>query len=110
MWKQPWVWDIAKQVLGGLFALLVAFGIIRPAIRSLMKREASAHAGEVAVNADGTLALPPGGSASQQAFPHPGQVAGQLAPPASEMERVKQFAMQDPKLAAQVVKSWVNQE
>jgi flagellar biosynthesis/type III secretory pathway M-ring protein FliF/YscJ len=28
----------------------------------------------------------------------------------NEMERVKQFAAQDPKLAAQVVKSWVNQE
>jgi flagellar M-ring protein FliF len=111
IWKQPWVWDIAKQVAGGLFALLVAFGIIRPAIKSLMKREAASSTGQVAVNADGTLALPPGASGMQAALPGPNQAAGQIsAPSMNEMERVKQFAAQDPKLAAQVVKSWVNQE
>ncbi len=35
IWEQPWVWDLGKQVLGGLFVLLVLLIIVRPAVRTL---------------------------------------------------------------------------
>ncbi|MEQ8663403.1 MAG: flagellar basal-body MS-ring/collar protein FliF, partial [Gammaproteobacteria bacterium] len=38
LWEQPWVWSVGKQVLGGLFALFVLFGVIRPTVKSLMTR------------------------------------------------------------------------
>ena len=107
IWKQAWVLDLGKQLLGGLFALIVAFGVIRPAIRTLTRREVVVPPGGGPVmNADGTLALPAGAALPAGGA---GQVA-QLAAPRdqSELDRVKALASQDPKLAAQVVKGWVN--
>src|SRR5690606_7594958 len=37
-WTQPWFWEILKQVLAGLFILLLIFGVIRPTIKSLANR------------------------------------------------------------------------
>jgi len=108
VWKQAWVIDLGKQVLGGLFALIVAFGVIRPAIRALMRREVVVPNGaEPVMNADGSLSLPAGAGAS---LPGGAGALAQLAPPRdqSELDRVKVLASQDPKLAAQVVKGWVN--
>ena len=36
-WRQPWFWDIVKQVLAGLFLLILIFGIVRPIIRNLIE-------------------------------------------------------------------------
>lgn len=35
-WRQPWFWDIVKQVLAGLFLLIILFGVVRPIVRNLM--------------------------------------------------------------------------
>ena len=117
LWKQPWVLDVGKQILGGLFALILAFGVIRPAIRALTRKEAGMPANiQPMLNADGTLAIPSGAAA----LPSPAQMAqagantARLGAPASgtssEIDRVKQLAAQDPKVAAQVVKNWVSAE
>lgn len=108
IWKQPWVWDLGKQLGGALIALIVAFGVIRPAIRNLMRKEPLAAA--PMVSPDGTLALPAGAAGVPQLPQH--GVAGQLPAPGSvtDTDRVKHLAAQEPKLAAQVVKSWVNAE
>ncbi|WP_232819274.1 flagellar basal-body MS-ring/collar protein FliF [Saccharospirillum mangrovi] len=37
-YTQPWFWEIAKQILAGLFVLILVFGILRPALRSLLSR------------------------------------------------------------------------
>src|SRR5690606_39473774 len=37
-WTQPGFWEILKQVLAGLFILLLIFGVIRPTIKSLANR------------------------------------------------------------------------
>jgi flagellar biosynthesis/type III secretory pathway M-ring protein FliF/YscJ len=61
------------------------------------------------MNADGSLSLPAGAGAS---LPGGAGSVAQLAPPRdqSELDRLKLLASQDPKLAAQVVKGWVNAE
>lgn len=37
-YTEPWFWDIARQILAGLFVLVLIFGILRPAIRSLLSK------------------------------------------------------------------------
>jgi flagellar M-ring protein FliF len=37
-YTQPWFWDIAKQILAGLFVLILVFGILRPALKNLLNR------------------------------------------------------------------------
>jgi len=37
-WTQPWFWEIMKQVLAGLFILVLIFGVIRPTIKSIANR------------------------------------------------------------------------
>ncbi|BCE01338.1 flagellar basal-body MS-ring/collar protein FliF [Marinicellulosiphila megalodicopiae] len=37
-WEQPWFWDNAKQILGGLFVLIMIFGVLRPAVKNLMEK------------------------------------------------------------------------
>jgi flagellar M-ring protein FliF len=107
IWQQAWVWDIAKQVVGGLFVLFLVFGILKPAIKNMMNKEITLH---------------------QTALAGPSGVAGQLTDDskdesATEMKaleaapeydksisNVKEMVSTDPKLAAQVVRSWVGEE
>lgn len=37
-WTQPWFWEIMKQVLAGLFLLVLIFGVIRPTIASIANK------------------------------------------------------------------------
>ncbi|MEX2482280.1 MAG: flagellar basal-body MS-ring/collar protein FliF [Gammaproteobacteria bacterium] len=117
LWERPWIWSVGKQVLGGLFALFVLFGVIRPAVKSLMARPAGslaaahdgARAGEV-LSGGGQRQL---GGDGERAALLPGQ-AGSTQPllASSEVDpnidQVKQFVAQDPKIAAQVIKGWVS--
>ena len=36
-YTQKWFWDIVKQALGGLFVLILIFGVFRPALRNLIE-------------------------------------------------------------------------
>ncbi len=94
LWKQEWLWDIARQVGGGLLALMVLLMVVRPLLRGLQARPAGGglHAGGVP---DDRLSL----SAPTQA----GMPAGYEA----QMTAARSSAQQDPKRVAQVVKQWV---
>lgn len=37
-WTQPWFWDVIKQVMAGLFVLIMIFGVIRPALKSISRK------------------------------------------------------------------------
>jgi len=37
-YAEPWFWEIAKQLLAGLFVLILVFGILRPAVRNLLSK------------------------------------------------------------------------
>ncbi len=111
IWQQPWVWDIAKQVLGGLFVLFLVFGILRPAIKNMMNKEITLH--------QTALTGPGGGGVAGQL----GVDEDELSPHAKEMKaleaapeydksihNVREMVNTDPKLAAQVVRNWVGEE
>ena len=117
IWKQDWVFNVLKQALGGAFALFILFGVIRPAVKSLIAKPlhlsvegAGTSPGAVVVLADGSVA--PGQALGAAALPAGQQAADGAAqlphlPAMNEIEQVKQFVSQDPKVAAQVIKGWV---
>ena len=119
VWQQPWVWNVAKQVAGGLFVLFVLFGVIRPTVKSLMNKPLKvAGAGETPA-LEGTLAGPGGvpalpGATTADGLPAlPGAQRGESGPLTvaagidPNIDSVKQFVNSDPRVAAQIIKGWV---
>jgi len=37
-YAEPWFWEIAKQLMAGVFVLILIFGILRPAVRNLLAK------------------------------------------------------------------------
>jgi flagellar M-ring protein FliF len=99
--EKPWVWDIGKQVLGGLLAALVLFGVLRPVMRNLARipvaKEASAGGSGDGLDEDQVTLTGENG----QRLPKPNEYA-------SDLEMAKALVVQEPKRVAQVVKQWVN--
>ncbi len=110
MWQQAWIWDIAKQVLGGLFVLFLVFGILRPSIKNMMNKEITLHQTALAgPGGEGMAALTNDASESQ---PHAREMKALEAAPEYDksISNVKEMVNTDPKLAAQVVRNWVGEE
>ncbi len=107
-WRQPWFWEIMKQVLAGLFILVLIFGVIRPTIKSIVNKgkendeEALLHELEDAeAGLDDSVTLQgmdeyllPGASQSYE----------------MQLEALKNLIAEDPARVAQVVISWVNDD
>ena len=109
-WEQPWMWDLGKQLAGALFVLLLFFGLLRPAVRSLMGKPAvAALAGAAAAGTGEEIpALTGPDGEPLRALPGP-ETAGLQMPGAmhENLEQVKQLVQQDPRVAAQVIREWV---
>lgn len=102
--EQPWVWQAAK-ILGGVIAVvLIAFGVLKPIMRSLAEKGA---------------ALPPPSVELQSLTPEmlAMATAGQLPHlPAAQgsydanLNAAKSMVQQDPKRVAKVVRQWVGED
>lgn len=109
IWQQAWVWDIAKQVLGGLFVLFLVFGVLKPSIKNMMNKE-------ITTLHQTALAAPVGGGTAQLTNDNPEGAVEEVKAieAAPEFDRsinnVKEMVQTDPKLAAQVVRNWVGEE
>ncbi|MBI2801301.1 MAG: flagellar M-ring protein FliF [Gammaproteobacteria bacterium] len=111
VWKQPWVWDVGKQVLGGMFVLFLVFGVLKPMIKSMLARPTAA--GALGRDGGNALALPGADGATaaggMRALPSAAAAAALTASGGvnENLDQVKQIVTQDPRVAAQVVKAWV---
>ena len=98
---QPWVRNIAKQVLTGIIILVLIFVVVRPAIKSLSSYEPPAA----------LLAAPDIQSSEEQAQLEHQEVA---IPMPNESDKKVEFAksmvQQDPRKVANVVKDWIGNE
>lgn len=106
LWEQPWVWDVGKQLAGGLFVLILFFGLIRPAVKSLMAKSTVMAAPGGTIGKDATLAL--GGPVVQAALAGPRR--DDFALPGAlhdNIDQLQAIVAQDPRVAAQVIKAWV---
>jgi flagellar M-ring protein FliF len=108
-WTQPWFWEIMKQVLAGLFLLVLIFGVIRPTIHSI------ANKGKTD---DDMLGLDELSDAEDEFDEDRVTLSGAddfLLPGASEsferqLDALKGLIAEDPARVAQVVIAWINSE
>jgi len=106
LWEQPWVWELAKQILAGLFVLILIFGVLRPILRNLATRSdkdiSDAELDSLAPLDDGLSDDQVTLSASDDPL---------LAPPSDLYERqlnaIRALIAENPGRVAQVVRHWV---
>ena len=100
VWQQAWIWDAGKKVLGGLMVLLLAFGVLKPSLKSLATSSAA------------VAALPPGAAGGQPQLADD-QLSLGSQPATPPMSQEQQFAMardlvaKNPQQGAKVIKEWV---
>jgi flagellar M-ring protein FliF len=98
---KPWVWTLGKQLLGGLVALLILLGVLRPVMRNLATVPLKQGARIAGVD----------GLAEDQVTLSGQDNAVRLTKPReyeSDLALAKTMIVQEPKRVAQVVKQWVN--
>lgn len=115
LWEQDWFWNLIKQVMAGLFVLLLILGVLRPILKSLADvgkhKEVAAlgPAGEVAVDLEGlegsaiaddkvTLG---GSSGDRGVLPTPNESFDY------QLNAIRSMVAEDPEKVAQAVRQWV---
>jgi flagellar M-ring protein FliF len=97
LWQQPWLTQLAKQIVGAALVLLVAFLVLRPLMKSLTK-PSRRSSGALTEDVDGDrVSLSGQGKAIKLSPSFEQQIAA-----------ARTLVGQDPKRAAQVVKDWVS--
>lgn len=89
LWEKQWVWVAFKQIMVVLLLLFLFFGLLRPMMRSLIAK--SKEDDEEAEDEEGPIEAP------------------KLDAPAyeSNLQLAKAVAADDPKMVAQVVRTWI---
>jgi len=119
LWEQAWVLDVAKQVVGGVFALILIFFVLKPTIKTLLAKPTVAT---LSAGTEGAIMAPSG---SMMADKRGVQSAGDsplalesdeelmmLEAPKSYEQRLdmaQKIAGEDPKRVAQVMKTWIQE-
>ena len=102
IYEQPWIWDLAKQLLGGLVVLFMIFGILKPVMKNLAIRppvtKVISETGEE-LNED-QLSL----SGGEQ------QRLAKISSYEENLQLAQSLAAQEPKRVVQVVKNWMGNE
>src|ERR1700761_3584123 len=95
IWQQPWLIQLAKQIVGAGLVLVVAFLVLRPLMKSLTKPASRSGAGTDVDNDRLSLSAQGNPIKLQPSFEQ--QIAA-----------ARTLVGQDPRRAAQVVKEWVS--
>jgi flagellar M-ring protein FliF len=96
LWQQPWLTQLAKQIVGAVLVLVVAFLVLRPLMKSLTKPSGRSAAKGDDLEGD-RLSLSGQGKPIKLAPSFEQQIAA-----------ARTLVGQDPRRAAQVVKDWVS--
>ena len=101
LWERPELRDIAKQVLGAILVLAIAFGIVRPMLRGVVSGGAASgqYLGNAADFSGGVGSAQLGGGATAA-------IAGPNYD--EKVAAAKNITGNDPARVAQVVKKWVS--
>ncbi|MCH8135500.1 MAG: flagellar M-ring protein FliF [Proteobacteria bacterium] len=101
IWEQPIFVNSLKQILGVVLVLALAFGLVRPMLRSLLATNAATTARIAGTAGAGALMLAGAGQMS------PGSAAMQLPNYDEKVAAAKNITGHDPAKVAQIVKKWV---
>jgi flagellar M-ring protein FliF len=116
IWKEAWVWDIAKQAGAILFVLVMVFGILRPVLKSLTVTggEVGGTRDEVTGDVAAELEGLDGGVVADDKVTFGGRSDSLLPTPNESFEyqlnAVRSMIAEDPARVAQAVKQWVGQD
>lgn len=109
LWEQPAVRDIVRQLLGSLVLLVIAFLVLRPALKSALKPQLQATTAGMPSPALGGV-----GSEGMVAEAEFEEEEEDTTRKPSTMEKklkvVRQAAQEDPKKVAQLMKQWVGDD
>lgn len=109
LWEQPWVWDLAKQILAGLFILILIFGVLRPILRNL-----AAGSDKRDEEADLDALVPLDGGLDDDQVTLSASDDPLLAPSSNLYERqlnaIRALIAENPARVATVVRQWVNDD
>lgn len=97
LWQQPWLTQLAKQIVGAALVLVVAFLVLRPLMKSLTKTSGRSKAGSGDDIEGDRLSLSGQGKSIKLSPSFEQQIAA-----------ARTLVGQDPRRAAQVVKDWVS--
>ena len=105
VWEQAWFAPIVKQILAALVVLYIIFGVIKPAFKSLSKphKELVGIEGEAGSGQAALAGGEAGGIGAEEADALP-------KPPDDyemQLDMARKLVVEDPKIAAQVVKNWL---
>ncbi|ODN42697.1 flagellar basal-body MS-ring/collar protein FliF [Piscirickettsia litoralis] len=118
LWEQGWFAPLIKQILGGLFILILVFFILKPTLRSLAGKSKSELfdqkmqlAREVGIELDTNgNPIPPEEEPLVDEFDRPLDLPQDSDDQERNINFVKQLVEKDAKLVAQVIKEWVNED
>jgi flagellar M-ring protein FliF len=114
-WEQPWFWELTKQVLAGIFVLIIIFGLIKPAVRNLIDKGKNQTAEALAAGAASGNGIDNIGLEDEEDRVTLKGSDTLLLPSASagyelQMDALKGLISEDPGRVAQVVINWVNDD
>ena len=102
IYEKTWVWDLAKQVLGGLVVLIMILGILRPVMKNLAVappiRKVISESGEELDEDQLRLS----GADEKRRL-------AKVASYEENLQLAQSLAAQEPKRVVQVVKNWMNE-
>ncbi len=113
IWQESWFWDLVKQVLAGLAVFIIIFGVIRPLLKDLSKKQESyleypenvPEENEELENVDEI-------SKALEQMSQEVELTAMGSDRSSEddseyLEKVRALVAADPKVAAHVIKQWM---
>ena len=114
-WQEQWFWDIMKQVLAGLGVLLIIFGVLRPLLKDLTKREEvlTDYPESVEVEEEEIKNVDEISKALEQ-MNEEVEVTAKKATEEDDhhtdlIEKVRTIIAADPKVAANIIRQWLEE-
>ena len=102
IWEQPWVLSMAKQSLGGIAVLLIAFGVLRPMLRNL-----ASHGKQIDDLKQAQLSLSNDNQQANDRLSLTNQSGGSEQ---QLMDMARSMAKDNPQRVAQVMNDWVTSD
>ena len=113
IWHESWFWNLVKQLLAGIAVLLIIFGVIRPMLKDLSKKEETylEYPEDVPEEEEELENVDEISKALEQMNEEVEQTASESEAETEEehelLEKVRAIVAADPKVAAHVIKQWM---
>ncbi|WP_027852688.1 flagellar basal-body MS-ring/collar protein FliF [Marinobacterium litorale] len=112
-WQQEWLWDLGKQLMAGLFVLVLVLGVLRPIMKNLANAGSGRDESELGPAGDVSAELEglEGGDVADDKVTFGSIDSSMMATPNESFEyqlnAIRSMVAEDPAKVAQAVRQWV---